>query len=289
MQFAGFLLLPFLSCQLLAQGNIPTEGSANPLGVFDFDFRGRTPAEKIKSIGGLGFEGIAMFFNGDNDIAKLEKYQAADPDLRFIAGLVVNNHTGRLNIPQMERLIAKLSETDATLWLIMKGSPDDEKSVVKRIREIADMAAKKKVPVCLYPHDGDVHTYKTAEDALVYLEKANRPNLSLSVHLCHELRGGNGKRLAEVITKVRPYLMLASISGANHEVTPGNPDWSDTIKPLSEGDFDTTVFLRALKNAGYEGSIILHTFGLSKKPSNYHAESIKAYRKLWEKIEKAAN
>lgn len=142
--------------------------------------------------------------------------------------------------------------------------------------------------VCLYPHDGEIHTYHTAEEALVYLKKAERPNLGLSVHLCHELRGGNGNRLAEIITKVGPYIKLASISGANQAVTPGNPDWSDTIKPLSEGDFDTSVFLRALKSSGYRGPVVLHTFGLEKRPVAHHAESFGIYQKMCAEIGNAA-
>ncbi len=278
-------LLAISLCALFtAMAPAQDRAAANPLGVFDFDFRGSTPADKIRSIETLGFCGISMFFNNENDIARLEQYQAADPDLNFIAGLFVNDHTTKLDLSRLDKVIAKLAESDAILWLIMRGSPENEESVVRRIREISDRAAEEKVLVCLYPHDGDLHTYKTAEEALTYLEKANRPNLSLSVHLCHELRGGHGNRLAEVIKKVRPYLKLTSISGANHAVTPGDDDWSDTIKPLSEGDFDTTIFLRALKDANYRGPIILHTFGLAKKPADHHSESMRVYGSLWKKV-----
>ena len=111
-----------------------------------------------ESIDGMGFDGIAMFFNGNSDIKRLDGYLSAKPNLKLIAGLFVTDHKGRLNIKQTETVIAKLSDLDATLWLIMKGSKKDEASIIRRIREIADLAAKRKVPVCLYPHDGEVHT-----------------------------------------------------------------------------------------------------------------------------------
>ena len=263
---------------------VPKQSGLSPLGVTDFDFRGKTPKEKIHTIDGVGFSGIAMFFKGGGDVARLDQYLKVRPNLKLIAGLYVNDHTGRLNTNQLDQVIEKLAKMDATLWLIMKGKASNEASVVKRIQEIADRAAKKKVPVCLYPHDGKVHTYTTAEEALVFLKKAKRKNLSLSVHLCHELRGGNAKRLDEVMATVKPYIKLVTISGANHKVTPNNPDWSDTIKPLSEGDFDTSIFLRELKKVGYNGPIILHTFGLQKKPANHYKESFKEYQELVKKL-----
>jgi sugar phosphate isomerase/epimerase len=228
-----------------------------------------------------------MFLNSDSDIKRLDGYIAAKPNLKIIAGLYVTDHAGRLKGPQLNRVIAKLAEKNAALWLIMKGKRNNTESIVKRIQEIADLAAKKKVPVCLYPHDGDTHTYTDAEEALVYLKKANRPNLCLSVHLCHELRAGNGKRLDEVIAAVQPHITLASISGANHTVTPGNRDWSDTIRPLSEGDFDTSSFVGALEKADYKGAMILHTFGLQKRPVTHHSESLKLYQKMCNAVTKS--
>jgi hypothetical protein len=62
--------------------------AANPFGVFDFDLRGKTPAEQIQSIDGIGFDGITMWINNVTDLAKLEAYQKEKPDLKMIAALV---------------------------------------------------------------------------------------------------------------------------------------------------------------------------------------------------------
>ena len=60
----------------------------NPFGVFDFDLRGKTPAEQIRSIDGIGFDGITMWINNAADLAKLEACQKEKPDLKLIAALV---------------------------------------------------------------------------------------------------------------------------------------------------------------------------------------------------------
>jgi hypothetical protein len=60
----------------------------NSFGVFDFDLRGKTPAEQIRSIDGIGFDGITMWINNAADLAKLEAYQKEKPDLKLIAALV---------------------------------------------------------------------------------------------------------------------------------------------------------------------------------------------------------
>jgi len=285
----NFLLKPILALAMMMMSSVsvdaaPIGSGASPLGVTDFDLRGRSAKDKLGTIDGIGFSGVAMFLNNKGDITRLNQYLEVKRNLKLIAGLYVNDHTARLNTDQLDQVIDQLAKMDATLWLIMKGSAKDEASVVRRIQQIADRANKKKVPVCLYPHDGTVHTYNTAEQALVFLKKAKRKNLSLSVHLCHELRGGNGKRLDEVMAAVKPYIKLVTISGANHAVTPNNRDWSDTIKPLSEGDFDPLVFLRELKKVGYDGPIILHTFGLHKKPATHYRESFRHYQKLAKKL-----
>lgn len=38
---------------------------------------------------------------------------------------------------------------------------------------------------------------------------------------------------------------------------------------------DTSIFLRELKKVGYDGPIILHTFGLQEKPVSHYKESFK--------------
>jgi sugar phosphate isomerase/epimerase len=262
--------------------------AANPFGLFDFNLRGKTPAEQIHSLDGIGFDGITLPLNAPKDLVKLEAYQKAKPDLKVFAALIHldADKPEAISRPHLQAVAKKLATLDAKLWLIIGGTKGADDKIQAVINEVADIAAAEKVGVSLYPHDNTA--VETAEEALVYLKKANRPNITLSVHLCHEMRGGNTERLAEVVAAVRPHMDLVTLSGSDRKVNDNSKDWSDAIKPLGEGDFDPRVFLRILKKTDFQGPIILHTFGLMKKPDSHYQTSFTLYQKMRSEVDAEA-
>jgi sugar phosphate isomerase/epimerase len=110
--------------------------------------------------------------------------------------------------------------------------------------------------------------------------KAERPNLTISVHQCHEMRAGNTDRIDAVMTAVGPYMDIVTICGSDKKVNDKSKDWSDVIKPLGEGDYDPKEFLRALKRHKFQGPIILHTYGLMNKPASHYQTSFDLYQKM---------
>ena len=117
--------------------------------------------------------------------------------------------------------------------------------------------------------------------ALDVLQQVGRPNVTLSLHLCHELKGGNQDRLREVIARTAPYIALASINGAFIERETLVHDWTLTICPLADGDFDVEhEYLRPLVDAGYAGPILLHTWGLQKEPEAHLLASQIRWRQM---------
>jgi hypothetical protein len=106
---------------------------------------------------------------------------------------------------------------------------------------------------------------------------------SISFYLCQEIRAGNGNRLEVVAKKVKPYLRLASISGANVKYVDNSQDWSKTIQPLDKGTYGTSKFIKALQSIDYKGPIILHTFALDKAKANHHQRSFKKHQELFSK------
>ncbi len=50
----------------------------NPFGLFDFNLRGKDPAQQIKSLDGIGYDGITMPLKTPKDLEKLEAYQKAN-------------------------------------------------------------------------------------------------------------------------------------------------------------------------------------------------------------------
>lgn len=269
-----------LSIAAILAGTVLLSVARNPFGLFDFNLRGKDPAEQIHSLDGIGFDGIAMPLNAPKDLVKLQAYQAARPDLKLFAGLIHLQADMPDAIPRahLRKVAAKLAQMDAKMWLIIGGTKGADANIQAVINEVADIAAAEKVGVSLYPHDNTA--VETAEEMLVYLKKANRPNLTVSVHLCHEMRGGNTDRLEAVVAAVGPLMDMVTISGSDRKVNDNSKDWSDAIKPFGEGDYDPKIFLRILKKANFQGPIILHTFGLMAKPDSHYKTSFDLYQKM---------
>lgn len=254
--------------------------AGNPFGLFDFNLRGKDPAQQIKSLDGIGYDGITMPLKTPKDLEKLEAYQKAKPDLKLFAALCHIDYSKPEDFQRehFRLVVKKLAKLNAKVWLIISGPKDQDAKITDFVREVADLAATEKVGVSLYPHDKTA--LETAEEALVILKSANRPNLTISVHQCHEMRAGNTDRIDAVMTAVGPHMDIVTICGSDRKVNDNSEDWSDAIKPLGEGDYDPKEFLRALKRHGFKGPIILHTFGLMKKPASHYQTSYDIYQKM---------
>ncbi|MGL5017727.1 MAG: sugar phosphate isomerase/epimerase family protein [Luteolibacter sp.] len=252
----------------------------NPFGLFDFDLRGKDPAEQIRSLDGIGFDGITMPLKTPQDLEKLEAYQKAKPDLKLFAALFDFNYSKPedFNREHFENVVKKLAAMKAKVWLIVSGPKGKDEEITRFVREVADLAAAGNVDVSLYPHDSTA--LETAEETLAILKKADRSNLTVSVHQCHEMRAGNTERIDAVMTAVGPYMDIVTLCGSDKKVSDNNIEWSDAIKPLGEGDYDPKEFLRALKRHKFEGPIILHTYGLMKKPASHYRTSYDRYQKM---------
>jgi sugar phosphate isomerase/epimerase len=273
MKFTNFILTFFLCSAFFAT-------AAAPLGVFDFDLRGKDLAERVQSVDRIGYEGLTMWLNTDKDLAKLEAYQKVKPDFKLIAAIIIINidKPESFKREHVKTAAHKLAAMNAKLWLIVQGTKEKTSEIQTLINEVAEIAATEKCGVSLYPHDSCA--VETAEEMLVYLKKANQPNLSISVHQCHELRAGNMGRLDEVISAVGSYMDIVTICGSDKKVNDNSEDWSDAIKPLGEGDYDPKEFLRVLKKHNFKGPIVLHTFGLMEKAASHYQTSYDLYQKM---------
>jgi len=121
---------------------------------------------------------------------------------------------------------------------------------------------------------------ESAEEALPFVEEIQNGNVFLSLHLCHEIRAGNGDRLDEVAAKIGPLLRMPSINGADVDAVNETQGWDRSIKPLTKGDYDSSQFLKALSSVGYEGPVILHTWALDDEAADHHETSIKRFQEM---------
>ena len=256
----------------------------NPLGSFNFDFKrlAATPTEQLDILEQLGYQGMTMNIGPKVKIELVDQYIEATEgrDFKFYAGYIPALFTeyNTALFAHADEVLKRLKKADAKLWLIIRATELEESKVLEAVRVLIDMSKAAEVEFVLYPHDNT--TVQSAEEALVYIDKLNRSEVYISLHLCHEIRAGNGERLTEVAQKIKPYLRLPSISGANSSYVEDGKDWSDSIKALDEGDYDTSKLLQALNDIEYKGPIILHTFGLQKGEADHHHRSMKRYLEL---------
>ena len=116
----------------------------------------------------------------------------------------------------------------------------------------------------------------SAEEAIPYVEAVESDNLFISLHLCHEFMAGNRDRLDEVAAKVKPWLRLPTINGAYTDAV----NFDRGIVPLSEGDYDASKLLKALKSIDYTGPVLLHTWNLHRAAADHHHTSFKKFREM---------
>ena len=258
---------------------------ANPLGSFSFDFKrlGKNPAEQVRALKKIGFSGATLTFRDD---FKAFSKEVKNGDFKIYAAhqaIHIGKKT-KFSSQQISRLVDQVKSVNADFWLIILEKKGDQAStalLLETINKVADICAKKGARCVLYPHDNTL--MESAEDAIDLLKKTKRKDLFISFHLCHEIRAGNGNRLEAVAKKVKPYLRLASISGANVKYTDNSQDWSKTIQPLDKGTYDTSKFIKALQSIDYKGPVILHTFALDKVKADHHQRSFKKYQELFSK------
>lgn len=250
---------------------------AFPFFVFDNGLNGITdPPRTLKELGYQGVGVRALDIGG-----LIQSYEQA-------GSKVFSTYVGcRLDKtppyePSFKDEIAKLKGTDVILWLTVLGGKrgEEDAKAATVVREIADMAAAANLRVALYPHTG--FYVATTADALRVAKQVDRPNVGVSINLCHELMTDQGPQLDATIREALPHLMLVSINGADDK-QPGY-SWDRLIQPLGRGNYDVCGFLNKLQTAGYRGPIGLQCYGVKGDPLENLKQSIKAWKEYQGKL-----
>ncbi len=265
-----------------------------PLFSFDFTLDEKSIKDRVLFLDSIGFEGVTFSVRNEKDLEKLVKFQAA---LKFAKNkhfnIPVVFHALNPDVQEAKRdrmwknLLNQLAVSKSDLWVIV--SQGVKKSfmnheIVQIFQEMADYADSLHLNIVIYPHDRT--TIESASEALVFLKQADRKNLYLSFHLCHEIRAGNGDRINEAVAEVAPFIKYASISGSDRIMNENPPKgyWDDAIKPLYKGDFNTQKFLEALVNNGCNCPVALHTFGLKEPVDEHFSKSFSTWVDMVEKV-----
>lgn len=243
----------------------------NPFFAFDNGLGGRPPAKQAALLKELGFDGIG--YSGTKNFA--ERHKAFEEQGLRIFNLYVHSFVDKPNAfgQGLKEAIPDLKGTGVDLWLTLQGKAPDDTTAVRIVREIADEAAAAGVRVALYPHKD--FFVETAEEALRIVKQVDRPNVGLTINLCHELAAGNADRMDEIVKACAPHLFYVSINGADR-----SGGWAELIRPLDEGNFDVPGFLKSLGDVGYKGSIGLQCYQVAGAPEEHLKRSISR----WEEI-----
>lgn len=246
--------------------------------VYDFDL-GDDPARNLDYVRGLGYDGLVTRCSVPSDIPKLRKYAdyaATLGDFDVLA--YVNYDFNNIHSPQVWlEALPILSTLDAPLWVIVKNAPSAT-DVDNLLLTMAQSSALLNVPMVIYPHWNT--NIESAAEAAARITQMGHPNVHNSLHTCHEIRSGNQYSMGAVVASHVKDTRLVTIAGAESNAYTGVPPhaWDDAIMPLDRGDYSLEPFLTALTRAGYDGPVILQTFGIAPDP-NHLARSMAMYAK----------
>ena len=154
------------------------------------------------------------------------------------------------------------------------------KDVAVKEKEVVEYAKKKKVLVILYPHSNCY--IASAEAALPFVLKINDSNLKLAVHLCHEIRAGNGSRMNEVFENVKNYIGAVTMAGTDSVADFSKPYLMDksTIKPIGQGNFNMINFIEPLLKSKYKGLVGFINFKIEDTPEEYLKNSMNFWKTM---------
>ena len=239
----------------------------------------KTPEARVALVKELGYAGIEGYGPATHGPLKAALTKA---------GLKMPCNYNKLELdpakppydPGLKAMIANSSPGEA-IWFHLHGKTfkdnpgaGDERAVTL-LSELADYAAPYGVKLAAYPHKGN-HC-ATVEHSVRLAKMVARPNVGAVINLCHLLAVEGADGIEEKIRMAAPYLIAASINGADAGNT-RNMTWKQLIQPLGEGTFDAYAFVKTLKDAGYDGPIGLQCYNIQGTSRGVLTRSMNTWR-----------
>jgi len=284
------LLISFTICVSAGAAGIDKKNASKSgwsLAAYNFGSLGKlSPEAQIDLLKKTGYKGIILSCETKEDFQNLDKYiEKAEKIKDFKIDAVFERYNFTDSSERKERwrkVVDKISGNGTQLWIIfgkkVEGMTDG--FIEEKLREIVSYSALKGVQVVLYPHSKCY--IASAEEALPFIEKIGHPNLKLAVHLCHEIRAGNGSRMEQVFERVKDPIGAVTLAGTDSVADFSAPKLMDssTIKPLGQGNYDFNLFIEPLRNSGYKGVVGFINFKIEEDPETYLDASMKVWRTL---------
>jgi len=240
--------------------------------------------QQAKLVEESGFAGLLIEVESDEDLKNLPlqlAYGRPPHSTRTVAVTV------RFDFVDIDKEVAASREAvraiahqDIDLWVIVGNKNKDAtmEDAEDAVGTLVDYASQHGVRTAIYPHSYCL--INSIEEALPLVEKLNKPDLSIVMHLTHEMRAGNTYRMREVMQLSAPHINAITISGADTEI-----DWASratmqnsTIKSLDRGNFDWTEFMDDAKSFGIDVPVTFINVLIADAPSDYLPRSMAAWR-----------
>lgn len=290
---SSFLKTLIISSWLLfnvAEGYTQSTYKANrkfELVVYNFGSLGElSPLNQIALLKKAGYKGIILNSESNADSSNLNVFLDElrnDKQFKIHAVMARYNFTDPLQKREgWKTIIDRIAHKGIELWFVFGKKTDGitDSFIEAKLKEVVEYSKAKQVSVILYPHSNCY--IASSESALPFVKKINDTNLKLAVHLCHEIRAGNGSRINEVFEHVKNYIGAVTVSGTDSVADFSKPILMDnsTIKPIGQGNFNMNYFIEALRKSQYKGYVGFINFKIEDKPEEYLWNSIQVWRKL---------
>lgn len=261
-------------------------GFVPELSAYNFGSLGKlAPLDQIALLKKTGYKGLILNSETKEDSTHLNLFLNElknDKHFRIHGVMVRYNFTDPLQKRDgWKTIIDKIAHNGIELWFIFgkKAEGITDSFIETKLKEVVEYAKAKKVKVILYPHSKCY--LASAEEALPFVQKINDPNLKLAVHLCHEIRAGNGSRINEVFEHVKGYIGAVTVAGTDSVADFSKPVLMDksTIKPIGQGNFNMANFIEPLRKSGFKGMVGFINFKIEDDPEIYLENSISVWKK----------
>lgn len=242
----------------------------------------KTFDQQVAFIKSLGYDGVEI-----NQLDSFEGMKAALDKYGFTGSyFYLKIDLDSPLDPRIEPAIRALKGTQAVVapYIISSQkrfaapSASADSLVIQHLRSVAEWAREAHLPVAIYPHLG--YYVQQTEHALRLAQQIDRPTVGLTFNLCHWLATtprANRSDWKRLLTDLKPYLKMMTISGANNvdaSATTNGPNgvWEQYILPLGTGSFDTYELVRfAVQDLAFRGPIGVQCYAMKgDKPTNLH-------------------
>jgi sugar phosphate isomerase/epimerase len=266
-----------------AQG---TKRHVPELSAYNFGSLGKlAPLEQLAVLKKTDYKGIILNSQTKSDTVNLDVFLAAlkkNKHFKIHAVMVRYDFTDPAQKREGWKIIVdKIANKGIELWVIFGKKADGitDSFIEMKLKEVVAYAKDKQVKVILYPHSNCY--IASAEEALPFVQKINDSNLQLAVHLCHEIRAGNGAQISSVFENVKQYIGAVTLAGTDSVADFSKPKLMDTstIKPIGQGNFNMTKFIEPLRKSGYKGMVGFINFKIEEEPETYLRSSMQEWKK----------